>query len=92
MELDFLPDESLVSEDVLLDKGNFVFVGRIRVVPLPVIRKAVAERPVACNLPVMAKTSGGHEGGSEVDDFKETVHIHDKIHDGTRLFEVHAIV
>jgi hypothetical protein len=31
---------------MLADQGEFFFVGRVGVVPVPVIREAIAERPV----------------------------------------------
>ena len=55
-------------EDVLSNQGEFFLIWRIWIIPLFVIREAIAEGAVASHLAVRAEAAGGHEWRSQIDD------------------------
>jgi hypothetical protein len=55
-------------EDVLSNQGEFFLIWRIWIIPLFVIREAIAEGAVASHLAVRAEAASGHEWRSQIDD------------------------
>ena len=55
-------------EYILADEGKFFLIWRIWIIPLSVVREAIAEGAVASHLAVRAEAAGGHKWRSQIDD------------------------
>ena len=79
-------------EDMVADESEFFLVRRVRVVPLLVIRQAIAERPVAGNLTVRPEAARGHKRRAEIDNLHKLVPVLAKINEMALLIVFHLLV
>ena len=83
---------SIEFEDIFLYESEFLFIGRVGVVPLLHIRQAVPKGAIAGHLSIRTQTTGGHERDAKINNFFLLTGIKAKINNMILFVKFHIFI